>query len=141
MTETTSTEVYVDTARAFRSAVFDDRPDVVRAFLHDDVFWAIAGSTEISGFHRGPAAVVDVFRRMRELTGGTFRPAGTDTADYLVGGDHIAILDRYVATRPGRSLDSHEAWVVHLADGRVSECFHYFSDQAAFDAFWSPAGA
>jgi ketosteroid isomerase-like protein len=54
-----------------------------------------------------------------------------------VSGDHGVVLDRFLAERDGRHLDSHEAIVVAVEEGRIVRLFHYVHDPAAFTAFWS----
>jgi hypothetical protein len=46
-------------------------------------------------------------------------------------------MDRFLAERGERRLDSHEAVIVAVEDGRVTRLFHYLHDPAAFGAFWS----
>ncbi|NUR76909.1 MAG: hypothetical protein HOQ28_11585 [Thermoleophilia bacterium] len=46
-------------------------------------------------------------------------------------------MDRFLAERGDRRLDSHEAVVVAVADGRITRLFHYLHDPAAFGFFWS----
>ena len=51
---------------------------------------------------------------------------------------HGVVLDRLVAERVGRRLDSHEAIVAAVEDGCIVRLFHYLHDPAGFDRFWSP---
>jgi hypothetical protein len=46
-------------------------------------------------------------------------------------------MDRFVAERDGRHLDSHEAVIVAVEDAAIARIFHYLHDPAAFAAFWS----
>jgi ketosteroid isomerase-like protein len=46
-------------------------------------------------------------------------------------------MDRFVAEREERRLDSHEAVIVAVEEGRIMRLFHYLHDAAAFEAFWS----
>jgi ketosteroid isomerase-like protein len=46
-------------------------------------------------------------------------------------------MDRFLAERGERRLDSHEAVIVAVEEGRITRLFHYLHDPAAFEAFWS----
>jgi ketosteroid isomerase-like protein len=46
-------------------------------------------------------------------------------------------MDRFRAERDGRRLDSHEAFVLAVEDGRVVRLFHYVHDPVGFAAFWA----
>ncbi len=48
--------------------------------IGEDVVWHLPGSSVLSGEHRGREAVFSVFRRMGELSGGTFH---TDVHDIV----------------------------------------------------------
>lgn len=122
--------------RRFRQAVFDGDDVGIGDSLADDVIWGIGGSGRFAGLHEGPDAVVKVFTTMWDLSRGTFRPFSQDSHDILLGEAHVSLLDRYVASRGKRQLDSFEAWVMHVEDGLLKECFHYLHDQRAFDVFW-----
>jgi len=47
------------------------------------------------------------------------------------------VIDRFLAERGGKHLDSHQAILVLAEDGKVKTLLHYFFDQHAFDDFWS----
>lgn len=127
----------VTAVERFRKAMLEGDEDALAATLAENVFWAIGGECPLSGSYAGRDSVVSLFRVMRELSEGTLRPAGPNTYDVLESEYHCALIDRWLAERDDRSLDSHEAWIIHLSDGLVSDGFHYFSDQRAFEAFWS----
>src|SRR4051794_775333 len=56
--------------------------DPLRELLCDDIVWTIPGANAIAGEHRGIDAVLDYFRRRRELASGTFQ---LHPGDVLVG--------------------------------------------------------
>jgi ketosteroid isomerase-like protein len=132
----------------------DDRPlrDLVdrfyRAFLAGDdealarivapdAPWLIRLETVLSGAHVGPGGIADLRRQIGELTTGTWRPLREDSVDIAASESHAVIMDRFLAERGERRLDSHEAVVVAVEDGHITRLFHYLHDPAAFAAFWS----
>ena len=46
------------------------------------------------------------------------------------------IMDRFLAERGERRLDSHGGRVVVVEEARITRLFHYVHDPAAFGAFW-----
>jgi hypothetical protein len=46
-------------------------------------------------------------------------------------------MDRFLAERGERRLDSHEAVIVAVEEGHITRLFHYLHDPTAFAAFWS----
>lgn len=124
-------------ARRFYDAFLADDFEALASLLVGDAFWSIDGRTLISGEYHGRDAVVGLFRTIKTLTGGTFRPAGPDTWDILVSPYHVAILDLFLGEREGRALRSHEAWIVELREGRIAAGFHFVESMENFAAFWS----
>jgi hypothetical protein len=92
--------------------------------------------TALSGTHRGPEGIVALRRQLDELSSGTWRTLREDSFDIATSLWHGVIMDRFLAERGERRLDSHEAVVVAVEDGRVTRLFHYLHDPAAFAAFW-----
>lgn len=123
--------------KRFYDAVLADDFETAAALLDQNVFWNIDGTTAISGEYTGREAVVGLFRRIKALTDGTFRAAGPETWDILMSTHHVALLDLFHGSRGGKSLDSHEAWVMHLRGGRITEGFHYIESLSNFTSFWS----
>jgi ketosteroid isomerase-like protein len=99
--------------------------------------WVVRLDTALSGAHVGPVGIAALRRQIDELTAGTWRPLRPDSFDIATSQWHAVIMDRFVAERGERRLDSHEAVIVAVEDGRVTRLFHYFHDPAAFGAFWS----
>jgi ketosteroid isomerase-like protein len=93
--------------------------------------------TALSGAHRGPEGIAALRRQIDELTAGTWRPLREDSVDIATSPWHAVIMDRFLAERGERRLDSHEAVIVAVEEGRITRLFHYLHDPAAFEAFWS----
>jgi ketosteroid isomerase-like protein len=100
--------------------------------------WVVRLETALSGAHVGPVGMAALRRRIDELTAGTWRPLREDSFDIATSQWHAVVMDRFLAERGERRLDSHEAIIVAVAEGRITRLFHYLHDPAAFEAFWSP---
>jgi ketosteroid isomerase-like protein len=123
-----------DFYRAFLAA---DRESLAR-IVAPNAAWIVQLDTPLSGVHVGPDGIVALRSQIADLTAGTWRPLREDSFDIAASPWHAVIMDRFLAQRGERSLDSHEAVIVAIEEGRVSRLFHYLHDPAAFAAFWMP---
>jgi ketosteroid isomerase-like protein len=119
--------------RAFLAA---DR-EVLVMVVASGAAWIVPLDTALSGAHVGPDGIAALRRRIDELTAGTWRPLREDSFDIAASPSHAVIMDRFLAERGERRLDSHEAVIVAVEEGRVTRLFHYLHDPAAFAAFWT----
>ena len=119
--------------RAFLAA---DR-EALAKFVAPEAAWIVGLDTALSGEHRGPEGIASLRRRIDELTGGTWRPLRDDSFDIATSPWHGVIMDRFLAERGERRLDSHEAVIVAVGEGHITRLFHYLHDPTAFAAFWS----
>jgi ketosteroid isomerase-like protein len=99
--------------------------------------WIVRLDTALSGAHVGPDGIAALRRQIDELTVGTWRPLREDSFDIATSQWHAVIVDRFLAERGERRLDSHEAVIVAVGEGRITRLFHYLHDPAAYEAFWS----
>jgi ketosteroid isomerase-like protein len=99
--------------------------------------WVVRLDTALSGAHVGPDGIAALRRHIDEVTAGTWRPLREDSFDIATSEWHAVIMDRFLAERGERRLDSHEAVVVAVEAGRITRLFHYLHDPVAFAAFWS----
>lgn len=120
----------------YRAFLAQDRAALAKV-VAPDAAWIVRLDTALSGAHRGPDGMASLRRRIDELTGGTWRPLREDSFDIATSPFHAVIMDRFLAERGEQRLDSHEALIVALEDGRIARLFHYLHDAAAFAAFWS----
>ena len=122
--------------------------DFYRAFLgaHDEALarvvspeaaWIVRLDTALSGAHVGPDGIAALRRQIDELTAGSWCPLREDSFDIATSRWHAVIMDRFLAERGERRLDSHEAVIVGVEEDRINRLFHYLHDPAAFEAFWS----
>jgi len=111
--------------------------DALAGVLAPDAEWVMTGRSRFSGTTKGCEAVIAMRRQMSELTRGTWRPLRHDSFDVISSDYHTVVMDRFLAERDGKSLDSHEAILALAEGGKVKTLLHYFFDQHAFDDFWS----
>jgi ketosteroid isomerase-like protein len=123
--------------RFYRAFLAGDR-DALAEVVAPEAPWVVPLDTALSGAHVGPGGVAALRRRIDELTGGTWRPARSDSFDVAASPWHAVVMDRFLAERGERRLDSHEAVIAAVEDGHVTRLFHYLHDPAGFAAFWAP---
>jgi ketosteroid isomerase-like protein len=99
----------------------------------DDIVWHAPGRNQLSGDHKGKEAVFETFRKLFELTGGTFK---VELHDILANDEHVIVLARATAEREGRTLDDNGVQVFHLKDGKVTEQWLHPGDVYADDEFF-----
>ena len=106
----------------------------MRDHLADDVAWHVSGNNQLTGDYQGKDAVLGLFAKYLGMSAGTLQQEIHD----VVGNDeHVLALIRTRAQREGRSLDSRNIQVFHVADGRITEGWGFSEDQAAVDEFYS----
>src|SRR5919109_5181604 len=119
--------------RAFLAA---DREALAKV-VAPEAAWIVQLDTALSGAHVGPDGIAALRRQIDELSAGTWRPLRKDSFDIATSQWHAVVMDRFLAERGERQLDSHEAVIMAVEDGRITRLFHYLHDPAAFEAFWS----
>jgi ketosteroid isomerase-like protein len=122
--------------RFYRAFLAADR-EALAQLVAPEAAWIVRLDTALSGEHRGPEGIAAFRRQVAALTAGTWRPLRQDSFDIATSPWHGVIMDRFLAERGERRLDSHEAVIVAVEDGRITRLFHYFHDPAAFAVFWS----
>jgi uncharacterized protein len=98
--------------------------------LADDVVWHSPGHNALTGDYTGIPAVLALFGRTFELTGGTFK---NDVHDIVANDVHGVALVTVSGSRDGTSMSTRQAHVVHFRDGKLAESWLLASDQAAVD--------
>src|SRR5919199_5835362 len=114
--------------RAFLAA---DRKALAKV-VAPEAAWIVRLDTALSGAHLGPDGIAALRRRIDELTAGTWRPLRDDSFDVAPSPWHGVIMDRFLAERGSRRLDSHEAIVAAVEGSHISRLFHYVHDHEAF---------
>ena len=102
--------------------------------LADEIAWHVPGRSLVAGSYHGREELFGYFANLIELSGGTFKAEARDIAS---SDAHVVSLEHLTAKRAGKSLDVELALVVRVQDGQIVEARDYFSDQKAWDEFWS----
>ena len=123
-------------AHFYRAFVEADR-EALAGLVAPEAAWIMRLDTALSGAHVGPDGIAALRGKIDALTGGTWRPLREDSFDIATSQWHAVIMDRFLAERGERRLDSHEAVIVAVEENRIRRLFHYLHDPAAFEAFWS----
>jgi uncharacterized protein len=108
--------------------------DTIQALFDDDIVWHAGGSNQLSGEYRGFQQIMGFFGRVMELTGGTFR---IEIHDILADDTHGVVLSTFHAERDGQAMALRVADIWHLANGKATEHWSFFEDQAAADKLFS----
>jgi ketosteroid isomerase-like protein len=99
-----------------------------------DIRWNISGRNLISGTYNGQEETFAFFGKLMEQTDGTFT---VGVHDVLASDDHVVVLAKESASRNGKSLDSDDVHVWHLANGKAVEFWGISKDQHEVDEFWA----
>jgi ketosteroid isomerase-like protein len=99
-----------------------------------DIRWNVSGRNLISGTYNGQEETFAFFGKLLELSDGSFT---VGVHDVLASDDHVVVLAKESASRNGRSLDSDDVHVWHLADGKAVEFWGISKEQHEVDEFWA----
>jgi ketosteroid isomerase-like protein len=107
--------------------------ETIAKIFAPDIQWNLSGSNQISGTYNGQEETFAFFGKLMELTDGTF---AVGVHDVLASDDHVVVLAKESASRNGKSLDSDDVHVWHIANGKAVEFWGISKDQPEVDAFW-----
>jgi ketosteroid isomerase-like protein len=117
-------------ARRHYAALEGGDLDTLTELLDPDVAWHVPGDGHLSGTWSGRDAVLSLFGRIYDLTGGTFRTA---VEDVIADAEHAVVIVTVRATIAGTAFEDASVHVARIADGRIVDVRTWSSDQAAFD--------
>jgi ketosteroid isomerase-like protein len=104
--------------------------ETIDRLLADDIVWHSAGTSVLAGEFDGKEAVLGLFARVLEVTGGSFRQ---DVHAILADDEHVVALVTVRWDQPV-AFTGEEVFVWHMRDGKGVECWAVPVDQAAFAA-------
>ena len=107
--------------------------ETMAEILSPDVVWHTPGNNQLSGTYNGLEETFGLFAKVGELTGGQIT---NELHTVLADDDHAVALVNAKASIGDKTLDAHNVFVYHIANGRVTEAWLSTDDQAAADAFW-----
>ncbi len=107
----------------------------LRELLAPDITWTVPGYNGIAGTYRGREAVLDYFRRRRDLADHTFQ---MERRDILVGdGNRVAALTDGFATIRNADHRWSTVGLYEFAGQLITACWLLPLDQHAFDTIWA----
>jgi ketosteroid isomerase-like protein len=109
--------------------------DALRNYVTPDIKYHVPGRNQTAGDFQGVNAVLDSFRRVAELSGGSYR---VELHEVLANGQHVVALARQFASHGGKSLDDIYSHVFHFQDDKISESWVLFYDPYQNDEFFGP---
>jgi uncharacterized protein len=120
--------------RGYAAFIAGDVETLTQLFA-PDVVHLVPGASPLSGAHKGQQNVLAMYGKLGELSAGSLR---VELEDVLSdGGDRVVAIHRTNAAREGRTLETREALLFTIIDGRVAEIQDFFGDIDEADAFWS----
>jgi len=108
--------------------------ETIAKIFGPDIRWSVSGRNLISGTYKGQEETFAFFGRLVELTDGTF---SVGVHDLLASDDHVVVLAKESASRNGKSLESDDVHVWHVANGKAVEFWGISQDQHEVDEFWA----
>lgn len=103
-------------------------------YFAEDIRYHIPGRSPIAGDYEGMAEVIQLFTRIFELSGGTFR---LELHDVVANDEHAAALLTIHAERAGKQLNDNMVQTFHIRDGKAVEIWSHQTDLYAVDEFWA----
>ncbi len=100
----------------------------------DDIVFHVPGKSILGNSYQGKDATFAYFGKLMELTNGNFK---VESLNVFASDDQVAMLDRIVAERNGKTLDIELVLVLKVRNGQFVAGWDHFSDLAAWDEFWA----
>lgn len=106
----------------------------LREIIAEDAVHSVPGTSEIAGDHKGIDAILAMYGKLAEMTGGAF----SVTPDHFLtdGKGTVVSVHRDHAERGGKTLDGRAALVFRIEHGQVVSILETVDDIEAQDAFW-----
>ncbi len=108
--------------------------DTVFGLFDDDMVWHNGGSNQLTGDYRGHQAIMGMFGKLLEVTGGTLR---LEIHDVLANDTHGTVLVTAHAERDGQPITVREVNIWHVADGKATEFWVFPEDSAELDKMFA----
>ena len=109
--------------------------DTLAPMFDDDAVQHMPGNNILSGDHTGKDAILGMYGKIAEESGGTFQAPLVDaTAD---GPNRVIAKYRGTGQRNGKSYDKPHTLTFTIDNGKFKDLDDAASDVAAFDDFWA----
>jgi ketosteroid isomerase-like protein len=119
--------------QTYKALIEGDREALDR-LVTPDARIHVPGRNVVSGDYQGFDAMVFFFQRLVSLTDSTYH---RELIDALIGEKHAAALVHVTGLHGARHLDINLILVMQIEGNHVVDLRGYYSDQAAWDAFWA----
>jgi uncharacterized protein len=90
--------------------------------LSEGCVWHVPGRGQLAGDKKGRKATVEYYAKLGELSGGSIH---VDVHDIFANDEHVVGLHRTSAQRSGKSFETTEVIVFHVAGGQVTEAWEH----------------
>ncbi|GAA0656724.1 nuclear transport factor 2 family protein [Streptomyces thermocarboxydovorans] len=109
--------------------------DALRDLLSSDATHHVPGTGIISGDYKGRDAILDMYRRLGEETGGTFR---VELGQIFVDGrGHVMSVHHAMGDRQGKHLDEDGGIVFRIVGDKITDLDECVADLDAANDFWA----
>jgi ketosteroid isomerase-like protein len=116
------------------AAVTRNDLDTARRLVTDDFAWEVMGRFPYAGRYDGVEGLRTLLRGVRQLSGDTFHM----TPELSFGdGDAAVVVGHVTATRPGKTLDARNVFIIECERGRIARGWTVPVDQYIYDEFWA----
>jgi ketosteroid isomerase-like protein len=114
---------------------FDDRDlPTLQALIAPGAVLHVPGRNPMAGDRHGLPSILAFFAQVAERSAGTQQ---VDMIDVLGRERHAVALCTVTATRLGRTLHNHVAYVMRFEDGQLTSLRIHNYDQHHVDGFWA----
>ena len=128
-------EQNLQTVRRAYAAFGSGDMDAMMALLTDDAVHIVPGSSLVSGAHKGKEAILGLYGKLFELSGGTF--AVQLNSVLSDGGDRALSVHTSTTEKDGETVTQTEALLISFVDGKIAEIQDFFEDIALNDRLFS----
>lgn len=113
-----------------------NRADVegLNGLIAEDAVQRMPGRGALAGEHKGRDAILQMYGRMAELSGGTFR---ANVEDLYANDDRVVAIYRATGERDATQLDLRHAIVFQIVNRKIVAIDDLSSDPDVFDAFFA----
>ncbi|MCD7439856.1 nuclear transport factor 2 family protein [Streptomyces lincolnensis] len=109
--------------------------EALRALMTADCTHHVPGSHPLSGDFKGQDAIIEMYGRLFEETGGSMR---SELQSLLVDGrGHVVATHRFSAERKGRRLDENGCIIFRIVGDKATDLDECVEDIDRSNEFWS----
>lgn len=109
--------------------------ETLRSLMAGDATHHVPGAHPLSGDYKGLDAIIDLYGRLGEETGGTMRVQ----LRYLLvdGRGHVMALHRFTAERQGKQMDETGGIVFRIVGDKITDLDECVENMDASNEFWA----